>query len=162
MIRRPPRSTLFPYTTLFRSELPGLLVQQLPQGLGPLGIEGSMNRMRTLRASLKGLRKSPLVEGVDGVARGLGAAPEACGDLVGILAPGAGQQDLTAKEDESIGRAEARLQGLALGVAQRTHKDGSFHDPEDESSTTVSSGHALVGGSPKFAKLFQRIRQRLL
>src|SRR2546430_8591040 len=25
MIRRPPRSTLFPYTTLFRSPLPGLL-----------------------------------------------------------------------------------------------------------------------------------------
>src|SRR3712207_8085775 len=25
MIRRPPRSTLFPYTTLFRSDLPGLL-----------------------------------------------------------------------------------------------------------------------------------------
>src|SRR2546430_8503194 len=24
MIRRPPRSTLFPYTTLFRSDLPGL------------------------------------------------------------------------------------------------------------------------------------------
>src|SRR3989442_14386101 len=27
MIRRPPRSTLFPYTTLFRSELRELLVQ---------------------------------------------------------------------------------------------------------------------------------------
>src|SRR3712207_7970034 len=26
MIRRPPRSTLFPYTTLFRSQLPGDLV----------------------------------------------------------------------------------------------------------------------------------------
>src|SRR3712207_8731944 len=26
MIRRPPRSTLFPYTTLFRSELPAALV----------------------------------------------------------------------------------------------------------------------------------------
>src|SRR3712207_6904939 len=26
MIRRPPRSTLFPYTTLFRSELPQILV----------------------------------------------------------------------------------------------------------------------------------------
>src|SRR5689334_9313804 len=26
MIRRPPRSTLFPYTTLFRSEVPGRLV----------------------------------------------------------------------------------------------------------------------------------------
>src|SRR5690349_22175657 len=27
MIRRPPRSTLFPYTTLFRSLAPGMLVQ---------------------------------------------------------------------------------------------------------------------------------------
>src|SRR2546425_9548317 len=40
MIRRPPRSTLFPYTTLFRSrdllvELPRLL---LPQGHALLGI----------------------------------------------------------------------------------------------------------------------------
>src|SRR2546425_11420575 len=26
MIRRPPRSTLFPYTTLFRSELPALVI----------------------------------------------------------------------------------------------------------------------------------------
>jgi hypothetical protein len=30
-----------------------------------------------------------------------------------------------------------------LGVAQRTHKDWSFHNPEDKPSTTVSSGHAL-------------------
>src|SRR2546427_2967677 len=27
MIRRPPRSTLFPYTTLFRSQIPGLEVE---------------------------------------------------------------------------------------------------------------------------------------
>src|SRR2546427_8510742 len=33
MIRRPPRSTLFPYTTLFRSRLARLLNQQ---GLPPL------------------------------------------------------------------------------------------------------------------------------
>src|SRR3989449_1344713 len=31
MIRRPPRSTLFPYTTLFRSDLPAQ-----PLGLGPV------------------------------------------------------------------------------------------------------------------------------
>src|SRR2546426_7803777 len=31
MIRRPPRSTLFPYTTLFRSEL-GVLRHPLPRG----------------------------------------------------------------------------------------------------------------------------------
>src|SRR2546430_11500883 len=28
MIRRPPRSTLFPYTTLFRSDFPGMTVLQ--------------------------------------------------------------------------------------------------------------------------------------
>src|SRR5258705_5506492 len=33
MIRRPPRSTLFPYTTLFRSDAASVLVQQVP-GLG--------------------------------------------------------------------------------------------------------------------------------
>src|SRR3712207_8249534 len=31
MIRRPPRSTLFPYTTLFRSPYPGFLISNLPQ-----------------------------------------------------------------------------------------------------------------------------------
>src|SRR3989475_6949941 len=30
MIRRPPRSTLFPYTTLFRSGLEGLRYQMMP------------------------------------------------------------------------------------------------------------------------------------
>src|SRR5476649_1995400 len=32
MIRRPPRSTLFPYTTLFRSPLPGIEATLLPDG----------------------------------------------------------------------------------------------------------------------------------
>src|SRR3712207_7198316 len=34
MIRRPPRSTLFPYTTLFRSGQAGSLDQAQPVGLG--------------------------------------------------------------------------------------------------------------------------------
>src|SRR2546426_7153054 len=36
MIRRPPRSTLFPYTTLFRSDMslyPGLLLQSMERGI---------------------------------------------------------------------------------------------------------------------------------
>src|SRR2546427_3533426 len=45
MIRRPPRSTLFPYTTLFRSvipmvNVPGLLARQIENvhgGIRPLG-----------------------------------------------------------------------------------------------------------------------------
>src|SRR3712207_7988943 len=32
MIRRPPRSTLFPYTTLFRSDLPGTYGHMGPDG----------------------------------------------------------------------------------------------------------------------------------
>src|SRR2546429_8765642 len=35
MIRRPPRSTLFPYTTLFRSLTPRDWFRDLPQGGGP-------------------------------------------------------------------------------------------------------------------------------
>src|ERR1022692_4222274 len=38
MIRRPPRSTLFPYTTLFRSIFPDPAVQPLRRGLG--GFDG--------------------------------------------------------------------------------------------------------------------------
>src|SRR2546427_9398050 len=41
MIRRPPRSTLFPYTTLFRSDVADLLVHQLqPVEQGGAGDDG--------------------------------------------------------------------------------------------------------------------------
>src|SRR2546427_8177603 len=62
MIRRPPRSTLFPYTTLFRSslapEIPGvctaLLLEQLPptHGVAP----GREVRVLVLEAQHVGLR----------------------------------------------------------------------------------------------------------
>src|SRR5438128_935747 len=40
MIRRPPRSTLFPYTTLFRSAMGELIIER--SGLLNIGIEGMM------------------------------------------------------------------------------------------------------------------------
>src|SRR2546422_5935945 len=43
MIRRPPRSTLFPYTTLFRSALHTMTLQYLP-------LAGCVVRMMALRA----------------------------------------------------------------------------------------------------------------
>src|SRR3712207_8483160 len=56
MIRRPPRSTLFPYTTLFRSDpgrQPGRRVgQAVRQGLGP----GALDPL------VAGLLAQPLVE----------------------------------------------------------------------------------------------------
>src|SRR3712207_6972766 len=51
MIRRPPRSTLFPYTTLFRSPDAGTKRSQpLPIALrGPLGREHDSHRIPTQR-----------------------------------------------------------------------------------------------------------------
>src|SRR2546422_6315346 len=51
MIRRPPRSTLFPYTTLFRSELPVprlALVERLQILLGDIGLEPAPGRRAEL------------------------------------------------------------------------------------------------------------------
>src|SRR2546426_2558517 len=55
MIRRPPRSTLFPYTTLFRSSLTrgllsgllGLLLHALGGGLGGFGLLTSLIGFRS-------------------------------------------------------------------------------------------------------------------
>src|SRR5256885_12843787 len=47
MIRRPPRSTLFPYTTLFRSEFSGLPLRggALPASQGPTPITQRMESL---------------------------------------------------------------------------------------------------------------------
>src|SRR2546430_7529232 len=57
MIRRPPRSTLFPYTTLFRSQVPAFpgayVAQPAGRGIGELaahGAEGEGQRVRRLRS----------------------------------------------------------------------------------------------------------------
>src|SRR2546430_13469875 len=53
MIRRPPRSTLFPYTTLFRSEaaLPRLLVLQCKEGV--LRAQGNLRHLELDRKSTR-------------------------------------------------------------------------------------------------------------
>src|SRR2546427_3291421 len=51
MIRRPPRSTLFPYTTLFRSHL-GVGRPQL--GCGAPGAQGALHVQRLAQASRVG------------------------------------------------------------------------------------------------------------
>src|SRR6267378_6748766 len=52
MIRRPPRSTLFPYTTLFRSKHPrriGQLRQRCPQCAGTLRSEEHTSELQSRR-----------------------------------------------------------------------------------------------------------------
>src|SRR2546430_15483593 len=64
MIRRPPRSTLFPYTTLFRSILLVRPVEKQPGSIDdpPLAPEGEQRAQRLAQmfgdASAKGDRKS--------------------------------------------------------------------------------------------------------
>src|SRR2546422_3929591 len=60
MIRRPPRSTLFPYTTLFRSELPldDLLVGHRGMTLEVNDCGGATQRCRGRRTSARPDRKS--------------------------------------------------------------------------------------------------------
>src|ERR1041385_8060739 len=58
MIRRPPRSTLFPYTTLFRSEVEN----PLPQDLWETGCAARVLKMlkfpdNTVRVLIEGLRR---------------------------------------------------------------------------------------------------------
>jgi hypothetical protein len=43
------------------------------------------------------------------------------------LGPSTGQDELAAAEGEGIGRAQARLQGIALGVREWTHVQGRLH-----------------------------------
>src|SRR3712207_7317196 len=57
MIRRPPRSTLFPYTTLFRSEAGS------DGGLDPVG---RMEVQRALQSLPTASREAPLLKFVDG------------------------------------------------------------------------------------------------
>src|SRR5256714_13595900 len=60
MIRRPPRSTLFPYTTLFRSRKPGAIVTYGHGGV--LGIGAGLEPGRDLER-----RGAHAIEGLQGV-----------------------------------------------------------------------------------------------
>jgi hypothetical protein len=77
------------------AELPGAPMKHLAQSLRPLLVEGSMNGARgAVGTPSQCLLEALLVEDVDGVARRLRVTAEVAGDLVGVLAIGAGEQDL--------------------------------------------------------------------
>src|SRR5688572_31704698 len=96
MIRRPPRSTLFPYTTLFRSE-----------GRFGDGGEGKEVRMDEFRRDVAG----PDHDGLDGDLQ-LGGAP------VEPRAPAVVQGGGGEREDEEVGR----FQGLGQRLFERRPK----------------------------------------
>src|SRR5438309_4397799 len=71
--------------------------------------------------------QAALVEGPDGVAHRLGGASQLPTDRRWGLAARTGQEDLAATQGEGIGRAQARLQGVALGVREWTHVQRRLH-----------------------------------
>src|SRR2546430_6019607 len=77
MIRRPPRSTLFPYTTLFRSHVVDQPVLVSQAGGVEVGLELSLEDLRehVLEHAVVGLEDGVLRRHVDGVLA-LEAVPE--------------------------------------------------------------------------------------
>ena len=58
MIRRPPRSTLFPYTTLFRSPIIKEITAAIAGGLDNKGVANSINiRKASFKGDLQGIIK---------------------------------------------------------------------------------------------------------
>src|SRR3954451_15948455 len=102
-------------------------MKHLAQLLGPPPVEGGTDLLGSRRALAQSLLEPSLVEALYGGARRLGVAAQRAGDPVGILAPGADEQDLATAEDESVGGAQAVLQSLALGIRNRTYEDRSSH-----------------------------------
>src|SRR2546430_17397832 len=84
MIRRPPRSTLFPYTTLFRSHprhrprSPGAAVTRgEPPGMGRRAWGGSTTRLACAWPVVAGLHRGAVTSAFDAAGTGLATPPPA-------------------------------------------------------------------------------------
>src|SRR5207248_10947866 len=69
MIRRPPRSTLFPYTTLFRSLMAYEVTKDLP--LEPVEVETPLEPMQGVRVAGKKLALVPILRAGLGMVEGI-------------------------------------------------------------------------------------------
>src|SRR5256886_13179744 len=97
MIRRPPRSTLFPYTTLFRSRARRRFVAHLPDLIGGGPDERDVRRVHLL-GELCVLSEEP-VAGMDRIGAGdLGRGDETGNVEVAVAARGAADADVVVGE----------------------------------------------------------------
>src|SRR3712207_4093931 len=106
MIRRPPRSTLFPYTTLFRSPRRHVDVRQAADGLREGG-EGRAGRVRDVADAHGARRARHEAERVVEV--------EADGELLADVVVRHGE---AAAYDRLVARAEERAPEAALRVGR--------------------------------------------
>src|SRR5919205_2160339 len=64
---------------------------------------------------------------MDDIAHGLVVAAEAGGNHTGVLAAGAGEQDLAAAQDKGLRRAEASVERLLFGGREGSHMNWVSH-----------------------------------
>src|SRR3989441_8144342 len=100
MIRRPPRSTLFPYTTLFRSPAANLpRARDIAKKLAPLGLTWSCNSRANLEYdTIKSFKDSGL--------------------RLFLVGYESGNEDILTRIKKEIGRAHSELQSLAYLVCR--------------------------------------------
>src|SRR5256886_9005611 len=130
MIRRPPRSTLFPYTTLFRSHLTFIIV-----GAGPTGVE--------LAGAIKELA-------VDVVARDFSAIDTRTARVILIEA---GERVLPALHRDSSARALAQLRTLGVEVRLGAPVTQGFADGVEVSGERLRSYNVIWTAGVRAAPL---------
>src|SRR5256885_14015090 len=113
MIRRPPRSTLFPYTTLFRSQLAARVEQWRRRGAA---VE-LLSRQQVLRLTGTGRYCGGLLDRRGGTvqplsyARGLAEAVGRCGGRIFVRSPACRLTRSAGAWSIEIGRAACRGRG---------------------------------------------------
>src|SRR3989449_11520200 len=131
MIRRPPRSTLFPYTTLFRSvrryHRPVLLVHD------PLERQVEAHRRRQRAAEHDALGVDAVSEEVR--AHGLAAVPE-----INELQ----RRQRALHREERARRGDAGPREIVLHHERDLRLDAWLHEARDRKSTRLNSSHGYI------------------
>src|SRR5690349_24136830 len=114
MIRRPPRSTLFPYTTLFRSRLGGAAVNRVDRGRGLAQVDAEA-RLQVREVECAGAGHQVL----DGVVLRPGFVDLADDDVGGRTAVVLeDERDVAVLAEDRAGGAGADVERVVAGAAE--------------------------------------------
>src|SRR3712207_6112073 len=136
MIRRPPRSTLFPYTTLFRSLLLDYVgLESVQRTLAELGIEGVDIRrgVEDERAFQAGINNQ--------------VTPDGLVQLLRVIAEERAFSPELSRKMLDILHAQEFKSGIPAGLpvsARVAHKTGEISTIADRKSTRLNSSHANI------------------
>src|SRR3712207_8165499 len=138
MIRRPPRSTLFPYTTLFRSQTGG-------ESFGIVLVE-AMSAGAAVVASDLGAFRRVLDDGAAGTMFRTGDAADLAATLVRVLDDEGLRDKARARATETLQRYDwSHVTAEVLTVYEMVSAGSGRHVAEDPSSTRATLGRLVRG-----------------